>query len=195
MTHMKNQTPGELQAETAHFFAELEEQIVQRLRSEASSDQGREALLRSTGIHDTKLLDELGRLGITADAIMALRLFPLALVAWAEDAVDRSEREAVMAEAIRLGIRQDTSAWILLDQWLTKRPPGLGVDAWKRYMHEMFAGMSSVAQSRLIVLTEKQMTAVAKASGGHLGFGKTSKKELAIIHQVITAMKQRTLLQ
>jgi len=190
MTATKKTSTTERKAQTEKFFQELEEQILQRLRSEASSPAGREELLRTTGIHDEHLLDELGKLGITADGLMAIRLFPLVLVAWAEENADAKERDAVMSQAVRLGIREDTTAWVLLDQWLTKRPPGLGVDAWKRYTHEMFLKMSGVAQERLIELTEKQMIEVAKASGGHLGFGKVCKKEQAMIQQVITSMQR-----
>lgn len=191
MPRLKNKTPEQRQIETDRFFAELEHQIVNQLREEASSPQGRDELIRSTGIQDTELIDELGKLGVTADGLMALRLFPLVLVAWAEQNADASERDAVMTQAVRLGVREDSTAWVLLDQWLQKRPPGIGVDAWKRYTHEMFAEMSNVAQNRLIELTEKQMTSVAKASGGHLGFGKVSAQEKAIIHQIIESMKRQ----
>jgi hypothetical protein len=189
MPRLKNKTLEQRQIETARFFAELEHQIVNQLCEEASSPQGRDELIRSTGIHDTELIDELGKLGVTADGLMALRLFPLVLVAWAEQNADASERDAVMTQAVRLGVRENSTAWILLDQWLQKRPPAIGVDAWRRYTHEMFAEMSNVAQNRLIELTEKQMTSVAKASGGHFGFGKVSAKEKAIIHQIIESMK------
>jgi hypothetical protein len=191
MTHLKNKTSEQRQIETEQFFAELEQQIVRQLREEASSPGGREELMRSTGIHDAKLIEELGRLGITADGLLALRLFPLVLVAWAEKAPDPSKREAVMAEAVQLGVREGSTAWVLLDQWLQKRPLGIGVDAWRRYTHEMFSEMSDTAKNSLIELTEKQMTSVAKASGGHLGFGKESAKEKAMIHQVIESMKRQ----
>ncbi|MEO9593764.1 hypothetical protein [Rhodopirellula bahusiensis] len=189
MSNLKTSHPQHQNNEAQRYFSQLEGQIVQRLRVEASSDAGREELIRSTGIRDPELVAELGKLGVTADELVALRLFPLVLVAWAEKRADEHEREAVMAEALRLGIHEDSSAWVLLDQWLQKRPPGLAVDAWKRYIHEIFHEMSRVAQQRLILLTEKQMTRVAKASGGHLGFGKISASEKAIIQQTTAAMR------
>ncbi len=182
-------------AQLGSLFEELEDRIVQKLRTEASSEEGRAELLRSTGLHDEVLLNELSSLGIPADGLMALRLFPLILVAWAEDDADAKERTEVLSQALKIGIRQDTTAWILLTQRLAKKPPGLGVDAWKRYVHEIFSSMSDVAKSRLIQLTESQMQHVAKASGGHFGFGKVSKKEAAIIRQITTAMRQQTLMR
>ena len=191
VSNLKNKNPLHEANEAHRYFSQLEGQIVQRLREEASSDSGREELIRSTGIRDPELVEELGKLGITADELVSLRLFPLVMVAWAEKRADEQEREAVMAEALNMGIHEDSSAWVLLDQWLQKRPPGLAVDAWKRYIHEMFHDMSRVAQQRLILVTEQQMTRVAKASGGHLGFGRLSAKEKAIIEQTIAAMRHQ----
>ncbi|TWU49415.1 hypothetical protein [Rubripirellula reticaptiva] len=189
MTSMKKQSGQLRNVATQHFFGELERQIVQRLRDEATSEQGRVELLRSTGLHDTELLEELGKLGITADGVIALRLLPLVLVAWADGNVSQEEREAVMAAALKMGIVESTTAWILLDQWLTKRPRGVSVDAWRRYIHEVMAQISSTAQKRLVDLTCQQMTQVAKATGGVLGFGSVSNKEQEVIHEVKIAMQ------
>ncbi|MCM2369711.1 hypothetical protein [Aporhodopirellula aestuarii] len=192
MTRPTHESALARKAKTHEFFEELEEQLLQRIHNEASSDRGRAELLRSTGVRDEILLEELSKLGVTADGLIALRLLPLVLVAWAQEDVDANERFEVLSQAFKIGITQDTTAWILLQQWLTKRPPGLCVDAWKRYTHGLFGGMSDVAKSRLIHLTETQMNQVAKASGGHFGFGKVSKKESAIIHQISTAMRQQS---
>tara|TARA_R110002049_G_scaffold50370_3_gene143083 strand:- start:124699 stop:125337 length:639 start_codon:yes stop_codon:yes gene_type:complete len=179
---------------TEHFFNDLEEMIVQRLHHETITDEGREELVRSTGVADPKLVDELVKLGITADGLIALRLFPLVLVAWAEDGADVGERSKVMAEAGQLGIEEGSTAWVLLDTWLRKQPPGLGVDAWKRYTHGIFSRMTVTSIERLIKLTEKQMTSVAKASGGHLGFGKVCKKERIMIDKLLREMRQAAML-
>jgi hypothetical protein len=178
--------------ETVRYLDQLEAHIVKRLHAEAMSEKSRAELLRSTGVEDPQLVDELSKLGITADELVALRLFPLVMVAWAEDHADLEEREAIQAEASTLGIRGDSTAWMVLDTWLRKRPPGLGVDAWKRYTHNVISRMSPAAISRLIKLTEKQMIHVAKASGGHLGFGKVSHKERTMIDRLVATMKQQS---
>lgn len=177
--------------ELAHYFDALEAQIVQRLHSEAGTDESRAQLLRSTGVDDVELVDELVKLGITVDELIAVRFIPLVLVAWAEDHADLDEREVVKAQAKELGIREDSTAWLTLDTWLRTRPPGVGVDAWKRYTHDIFLKMSPKAISRLIKLTERQMTAVAKASGGHLGFGKVSQKESTMINRLTEIMREQ----
>ena len=189
---MKHPSPPKAAAQkiaTDHFFDDLEEMIVQRLHQETMTEAGREELIRSIGIDDPKLIDELVRLGITADGFVSLRLFPLVLVAWAEDSADVRERATVMREAAGIGIQEDSTAWVLLDSWLKKRPPGIGVDAWRRYTHDIFDRMSAEAIERFIELTKNQMTSVAKASGGHLGFGRVSKKERIIIDKLVSAMR------
>ena len=174
------------------FFADLEDMIVSRLHSEADADEGHAELIRSTGIHDKQLIAELVDLGITAEGLMALRLLPLVLVAWAENRVDEQERISVMTEASRLGIQDDSVAAVLLHEWLRKLPHGESIDAWKRFMHGVFQGMSEVAQNKLIEATEQQMTAVAKASGGHLGIGKVSTKEKQMIEGLTFALRKQT---
>jgi hypothetical protein len=173
----------------ARYFDQIEARIIKRLHAEAMSDESREELLRSTGIDDPQLIDELSKLGITVDELIALRFFPLVMVAWAEDNADVEERHVVQAQAGKLGIREDSTAWIVLDTWLRTPPPGIGVDAWKRYTHSVFSKMSTVACERLIELTRDQMTQVAKASGGHFGIGKVSGKERTMIDRLVETMR------
>ncbi len=170
------------------FFTDLEDLIVTRLKTHYGSKQGRDELVRSTGIHDETLISELCQLGVDADSLIALRLFPLVIVAWAEERADEAERSSVMDEAKRMGIAEDSVAWLMLDSWLRRSPPGIGVDAWKRYTHELFSSLTRASKKQLIELTERQMIAVAKASGGYFGLGKISTREQRAIDQVRDAM-------
>ena len=181
--------PAIRHSEMDEYLDYLKHQVVYKLHEETQTKQGRADLIRSTGIDDLALTDELVELGITADGVIALRLFPLVLVAWADGRINTSEREAVMAEALRFGISDDSSAWLILDNWLMSRPSSLCLDAWKRYTHDTFVQMSDVATQRLIELTNRQMTSVAKSSGGHLGYGKVSEKEHSMINQIVATMK------
>ena len=118
---MKTDHPSKISAlniEGQHYFDELEEILVHKLHQEAMSDVGRAELVRSTGVDDPKLVDELVKLGITADGLIALRLFPLVLVAWADDDAATSERQTVFRDGFALGIREGSTAWVILDSWL-----------------------------------------------------------------------------
>ncbi|KAA5547086.1 hypothetical protein FYK55_01315 [Roseiconus nitratireducens] len=190
---MKNSDPVDPHSKVAseHYFDQLEDILVQTMHREAASDEGRRELIRSTGIDDPTLIDELGRLGVTADGVLALRLFPLVLVAWAEGHADHGEHDAVFAEARKIGIQEESAADVLLENWLRKRPGGMGIDAWKRYTHGVFSKMTRQAAEKLIELTEQEMIAVAKATGGHMWFGKISKKERLMIDRLVAVMKQQ----
>jgi hypothetical protein len=175
--------------EMEHYLDYLKNQVSHQLHQETLTPQGRSELVRSTGVDDNVLADELVKLGIPADGVIALRLFPLVLVAWAEGGVDPGEREAVMGEAMRIGITEQSSAWLILEDWLKSRPSATCLDAWRRYTHDIFVRMSDVAVQRLIALTAQQMTSIAKASGGRLGLGKVSEKEQSLINQVVATMR------
>ncbi len=183
--------PSTPKSPVAHYYAELEARIVKRLHAEAGSETSRAALVRSTGVEDPQLIEELSKLGITADELICLRFIPLVLVAWAEDRADSEEREVILTQAAKLGIREDSTAWLVLETWLQKQPPGLGIDAWKRYTRGILKKISRNAANRLIHLTEKQMITVAKASGGHLGLGKVSHKESTMINRLLTIMHEQ----
>ncbi len=175
----------------AYYFGEVEKMILKRLHAEAESDDGRAELMRSTGMDDPQLIDELCQLGVTAEGLIAMRLFPLVMVAWAEERVDGAERVAVMKEAANLGIVETSVAGVLLDSWLQTSPRGISVDAWKRYVRGMMQSMTPLARQKLIQLAERQMLAVAKASGGHFGIGSVSKAERVMIHKLVEVMQEQ----
>ena len=170
------------------FFRDVDSMIVSRLRSEADSDDAKRAL-ESTGLHDHTLIEELTQLGVTAEGLIAMRLVPLVMVAWAQDSVDEAERVTVLAQALRVGVVDGSVAEALLEHWLNEKPPLAILDAWKRYMQSEFATMSRVARAKLLALTEQQMTAVAEASGGHMGFGQVSAKERQLIEMMTHVLR------
>ncbi len=189
MNTERQANPAFKHSEMDDYLDYLKDQVTYKLHEETHTKQGRADLIRSTGVDDLVLTDELAELGITADGVIALRLFPLVLVAWAEGGITSTEREAVMAEALRFGISDESTAWLILDNWLKTQPSALCLDAWKRYTHDTFVQMTDVAAQRLIELTTRQMTSVAKSSGGHLGYGKVSEKEQVMINQIVATMK------
>ena len=88
------------------------------------------------------------------------------MVAWAEDHADFDDVKRFKPKRPCWGFaRIRRRGWSSTPR-LRKRPPGLGVDAWKRYTHNVLSRMSPAAIRRLIKLTETQMIHVAKASAG-----------------------------
>ncbi|WP_146523827.1 hypothetical protein [Stieleria varia] len=173
------------------YFHDVEEMIASRLHAETESDAGRRELVRSTGIKDQRLIQELVDLGITSEGLIALRLLPLVMVAWAENRVDPKEHASIMEIAGQVGITDSSVAYILLERWLQHLPPAETVDAWKRLMHETTQTMSPQACKKLIHRMEVQMTQVAKSTGGIFGLGKVSKKEQQMIDGLLVALKNQ----
>ncbi|PNY36983.1 hypothetical protein [Rhodopirellula sp. MGV] len=171
------------------YLGELKEQLFQRLKREAETDESHQALMHEAGITDPVLISELSDLGITAESLVVMRMLPLVLVAWAEKAVDPSEHAAVLNAAKPLGITESSVAYVLLEHWLRQRPPAESFDAWQRYVRELTQGMSAFTRGKFIDLLRTQMTSIAKASGGHLGFGKVSRQERLLIERFITALE------
>lgn len=173
------------------FFEDVDRHLLKRLHAEADTEAGRRALIEATGVDDPVLVEELVALGIPSEGLIALRLVPLVCVAWSQDRTDVAERDAVMDEARRIGIIDGSAAYVLLDHWLRRLPPREIIDAWERYMHGLMGQMSEVACRKLIALTERQMAAVAKASGGHFGLGRVSRKEREMIQQMAKALRKQ----
>lgn len=171
------------------YIDELNNDAVHRLQLEAHSDSARDELVRKTGIIDRQLLGTLTEMGFTARTLVAIRLIPLVLVAWADHHVDRRERQTIMNAANDLGIRPGTDASIMLEHWLREMPPKQSIDAWKKYIETIVRKMGVKTKVRFAEYFRSQMMAVAKASGGHFGFGKVSPNERRMINEFLEALR------
>lgn len=170
------------------FFHEVDRKLIERLRAEAAQQRDCEELARQTGLSDETLLKELTSLGVTAESILAIRLVPLVLVAWSDRRVPDQERAAVLNEAHRLGVAENSVPGLLLENWLNNPPRKDLEDAWKRYSREVMQQMSAAGQHHFRQELEREMTAVANATGGFLGFNKISDPERATIDRLVQAI-------
>lgn len=171
------------------FFRNVDAQLLEKLKAETNTASGREDLVRKTGMTDQALIDELVSQGVTAEGVMALRVIPLVLVAWADREVTEDERKAVLEEAHKMGIEEDHVPHLLLEQWLRIRPaPELG-DAWKRYTVELLDKMKESERQAYLRELKREMTTVAKASGGILGFGKISQSESQLMDLLLEPLQ------
>ncbi|RMF41633.1 MAG: hypothetical protein D6753_09260 [Planctomycetota bacterium] len=181
---------GRLDLALEPVFKGVDQRIVQRLREEAETEEARRALIEQAGIDDPKLIEECAQLGVTIYGLVALRLVPLVLVAWAEDFVDPKERLTIIEEARKFGIREGSVAEALLDYWLRTRPSRELLDAWKRLIQIELKRLTPKSRRHFIEVTQEQMERVAKASGGKLGMGKVSKAERQMIEGLVYIMEK-----
>ena len=165
------------------FYDKLEDSLVTHLRENSQSEDRRRDLMRRSGIQDQRLIDELIRLEITPESLIAVRLIPLVMVAWSDGEVTGEERESVLTEAAKLGIGESTIPGKLLDAWLRLRPRREMANAWKRYAHLLMASMSAEMCEVYVRELDREMKSIARASGGKMGIGKISEDEQIVIER------------
>jgi len=170
------------------FFRNQDEKVKARLRDKVTGEAHR-AQLRAAGVNDEKVLEELVRQGITAGTMAAIHLVPLVAVAWADGKVQESERTAILAAAEKSGVAKGTDAHALLDTWLTRQPESALVAAWRDFVRSIAGSMPGDSRDLFRAQVMSQANAVAKASGGVLGFGSSvSLSEKRVLAELEAAL-------
>ena len=171
-----------------HFFSEVDQRLVEKMRGEMDTAKTAAEIMRVTGINDEELAAEMAELNVTVDTLAAFRLAPLVAVAWADDRVEENERYAITRAAEQSGIAADDPAMALLDSWTKRRPSSELLDAWCDYAQALSASLSEVHRTKLQKELTTQIHAVAEAAGGILGFGSISPSEKAVIERIEKAL-------
>lgn len=170
------------------FFRSLDEKLLADLRAQESSTAARDNLIRQTGLKDPVLIEELVHQGISSEGIVALRLIPLVAVAWADREVTAEERATILNEAEKLGIETASVAYHLLEGWLKKAPDKELIDAWERHTKDVIGQLSESGRKAYAHELEREMTLVARSSGGILGIGSISDSEAQTIEKFKQAL-------
>jgi hypothetical protein len=167
------------------FFRKEGERLreLQRLRhDEESAIQG---LRDASGIEDDAILKRLSGLGVRAETLAALTLIPLVEVAWADDRMEKQEREAVLAGAESTGIVVGSPSHALLKLWLDDRPAPDLFAAWREFIRALCAQLSADERLRLRENVVGRARRVAEAAGGFLNLGDpVSKVESAVLEDL-----------
>ena len=171
-----------------HFFAQMDQQLLKKLREEQSITQTAESIMKITGFTDEKVAAELARVGITIETLTAFRLVPLVAVAWADDRLEENERDAILQAAQKAGIDPSEPAMAMLKAWTTKRPSSELLDTWCHYSKALSASLNGPMRAVLQKEVLEQVETVARSAGGVLGFGSISPSEQAIIDRVEQAL-------
>lgn len=149
------------------FFRERDLGLLAYLRSQA--DQTRNQLAEISKIHDIKVLDELIRVGITAESFTALSLLPLVRIAWADAEIQDSERAAILQAAETEGISKDSTNYQLLKGWLDDRPDPTLLEAWREYAVELAKELDDASLAEVRRITMDRARRIAELTGGILG--------------------------
>lgn len=167
-----------------HFFHDVDQHLLDKLREQASVEQSADAIMQVMGINDKGLAAEIAKIDITVETLAAFRLAPLVAVAWADDRVEENERYVITRTAEKAGLKADDPAMKLLESWTARRPSTELLDAWCDYTKSLCASLNEEHRQVLKKEVMEQVNAVAEASGGFLGFGSVSPSEKAVIERI-----------
>ena len=185
---MSNHSPQQWFNLEERFFANMDQELLGKLREQISTDQSAEAILRVTGLNDKKLGEEIAALKITPETLSAFRLTPLVAVAWADDRVEENERYVITQAAEKSGMGADDPAMQMLKSWTERRPPNDLFEAWCDYAKALCSSLDEEHRKSLKAEVLREVHAVAEAAGGLLGFGSISPNERALIQQIEQAL-------
>lgn len=171
------------------FFARQNAALLEKLRQEARHKERREALREVAPNADDALLDHLITLGLAPETVLALTLVPLAVVAWADGAIDARERAALLKEAEERGVAPGSPARQLLESWLERRPPPALLETWKRYARGIWGTLDDAHRAAMRERMLGLARGIAEATGGFLGLGsKISPAERAVLEELERAL-------
>lgn len=173
------------------FFHQLEAQKIEAKRAELSRRESVAELRRISGIDDDEVLGRLAQLGVTGDAIAAVSLVPLIVVAWADGQIQNDEREAILQAAGAKGIEHGSHAYDLLAGWLSAAPRDELFNAWRGYVEALTRSMTDAQ----VEILERQVVGLARdvayAAGGVLGVNRISSAEKAALEAIAGAFQHR----
>lgn len=160
------------------FFRDKDAALLEYLRSEGDKTKLQARLSEVSHMRDTKVLDDLVRVGVNAESFAAFSLLPLVRVAWSDGEVADSERVAILEAAKGEGITQESASYQLLQGWLDEGlDPGL-LEAWHNYARALAVELDDVSLAAVRNTTLERAQRVAQAAGGILGIGnRISKNE------------------
>jgi len=166
------------------FFARENARLLEQLRASAQKEERRQALRAVVQVQDEQLIDHLLELGLGPETVLAVALVPLAMVAWADGAIQPKEREAILRAAAEKGIAPGSVAQQVLESWLNHPPGPRLIDAWKRYTQTIWPSLSPHEREELRQVGLERARGVAEAAGGFLGLGGVTAKERAVLDEL-----------
>ena len=172
------------QAMEDEFFHRVDEKLRENLRAKIEREESRTRLAAATHIEDATLLDHLLDADISSSSIAALTLVPVVFVAWADGSVTAAERQAIIHAALNRGIKDQPTAFALLEGWLEERPKNSLMTLWNEYFCALRQSLAPTLSEVLANEIMQLATHVAEASGGYFGRGKVSADEQKVLDHI-----------
>ena len=172
------------------LFHEQNQELTRQFQERVEKLNRRQQLAQVCGVHDEALLDHLLALDVQPEAVAAIAVIPLVVVAWADMTVQRAEREAIIQAAEASGVTPQDGRFPILEHWLSKRPKPELLDAWKHYVAALCRQLTpqEVAELKHDLLDRARR--VAESAGGILGYGnRVSAQEQAVLQTLEQAFE------
>jgi hypothetical protein len=172
------------------FFSEVDKKLTDAIRVKLERADNESALAELSGLKDPGSIAALIEAGVSPTTLPALRLFPLIAVAWADGRLETGERETVLDAASKHGVSHESDSGRLVASWLENKPSDELFAAWEAFAKALISKLpitdALTVQSTII----EEINAVAKASGGLLGWNAISLGENKAMNRIEQALKR-----
>jgi hypothetical protein len=159
--------------------------VLEAIRAKQDTLAVREKMVDVWGVTDGAVLNALVELGLTTEIIAVIALTPLVEVAWADGALDRRERAAILKAAEEYGLEPSDISYAMLEHRLRERPEPELIHMWKAYIHQLRSTLDEESNAALRSEIISRTRSVAEASGGLLGLStKVSPRELQVLDEL-----------
>lgn len=152
-------------------------------------DLMRHRLSAMTGTMDNNLPERLIELGFDSESLEAIRLAPIAEVAWASGRVTQLEHVFAVSAVLSSDMLNAQTAFELYRSWLAKRPDTALWSLWEDYTMNRLAcsthSQEAVFGQRLYEVAAR----VALASGGLLDQGEICSTEQRVLDRIARVYK------
>jgi len=170
------------------FFTKQNEELLAKLRAQEAAARKKRELSAATGIQDPALLEALAIDGVEPNALTALTIAPIVLMAWRKGVVQPAERNAILRVAGERGIQPGSPQWKLVETWLDSRPHASLQSAWVGYVKALRAKLPPADFAALRADFIARARDVAHAAGWLHGVGVMSNDLRAFIAELEAAL-------
>lgn len=170
------------------FFAKQDAILIKKLQELERMERTRKALSDVSGITNEAILKHLVELDIHPDLLATLALVPLVEVAWADGSIEEKERQAILNGSTQLGMGPTSVDYVLLEEWLSQKPPEKMLEAWVTYIRGLCEVISPAERDEIRTIFLTRARQIAEAAGGFLGLTSSiSSKEAAMLKKLESA--------
>ncbi|PQO47981.1 hypothetical protein C5Y93_00920 [Blastopirellula marina] len=173
------------------MFVPKNQELWDRLWEQIQEEEQVAELKRATGIQDEALLKHFVDIGVNAENLTAMALYPLMAVAWSDGFMQLEEKAAILQAALDLHVEKGHASYDVLENWLDHAPSEKCMELWQAYVRAIRESLSPEQDKAFRDETIGRARKVADATGGILGrFGdRISDKEEKVLQELDSAFQ------